>query len=283
MKTLTLSDHTGDQLQAAAAKREAAYQLAVLDYRNELIKAETRREANRQVLRQAWRRFSPLGILGGLFRVAANLFIGDPEPPVRPAASQADHAWSSGREGEQRVAQWFGGFLDNRWILIAGYKNRKGEIDQVLVGPGGLYAIEIKSVNGLVHCDGDRWWRDKYDRYDNLVESGVPIADRGGRGPSLQLNEPTDNLQTFLGKRSVSRRIRRFIIFAHDRSKLGRLLNLNVHGAGTLCAALRTLMFEHGEAPLTDAEVTKLIELIAKDHAYHAQPPKRAAAAATSA
>jgi len=34
---------------------------------------------------------------------------------------------------------------------------RRGEIDHLLLGPLGLFAIEVKSINATVHIDGDRW------------------------------------------------------------------------------------------------------------------------------
>ncbi len=59
-------------------------------------------------------------------------------------------------------------------------------------GPEGIAAIEIKHLNGVIHCRRDRWRRDKYDNYGNMVERGVAIQDRGGRSPSRQVNEVAD-------------------------------------------------------------------------------------------
>jgi len=64
--------------------------------------------------------------------------------------------------------------------LISGYHNPGGEVDQLLVGPSGVLAVEIKFINGKVFCDGDSCWRDKYDKYGNLVQESVPISDRRG-------------------------------------------------------------------------------------------------------
>ena len=49
-------------------------------------------------------------------------------------------------------------------------------------------------------CDGDSWRFEKFDRFGNLVSRGT-LADRGGRSPSVQLNEPADLLEQFLGSR----------------------------------------------------------------------------------
>ena len=105
----------------------------------------------------------------------------------------------AGIAGEQLVATELGRALDDDWTLLRGYRNRRGEIDQLLLGPRGLFAIEVKNLNATVHVDGDRWRADKYDNYGNLVEQR-PIADRMGRSPSVQLNEPADDLERFLAR-----------------------------------------------------------------------------------
>ena len=105
----------------------------------------------------------------------------------------------AGIAGEQLVATELGRALDDDWTLLRGYRNRRGEIDQLLLGPRGLFAIEVKNLNATVHVDGDRWRADKYDNYGNLVEQR-PVADRMGRSPSVQLNEPADDLERFLAR-----------------------------------------------------------------------------------
>ena len=113
----------------------------------------------------------------------------------------------AGIAGEQLVATELGRALDDDWTLLRGYRNRRGEIDQLLLGPRGLFAIEVKNLNATVHVDGDRWRADKYDNYGNLVEQR-PVADRMGRSPSVQLNEPADDLERFLAERGQPAGIR---------------------------------------------------------------------------
>ena len=57
------------------------------------------------------------------------------------------------------VATELGRALDDGWTLLRGYRNRRGEIDQLLLGSRGLFAIEVKNLNATVHVDGDRWQR----------------------------------------------------------------------------------------------------------------------------
>ncbi len=55
-----------------------------------------------------------------------------------------------------------------------------GEAGNLLVGPGGVWTIEVKVRAVRVHLGGDHWRFEKFDRYGNRVEQGV-LADRRGR------------------------------------------------------------------------------------------------------
>ena len=117
-----------------------------------------------------------------------------PDPGPGPGDADTEEKIRAGIAGEQLVAAELGRALGDDWTLLRGYRNRRGEIDHLLLGPGGLFAIEVKNINATVHIDGDRWRADKYDNYGNLVEQR-PVADRRGRSPSEQLNEPAAELE----------------------------------------------------------------------------------------
>jgi hypothetical protein len=104
--------------------------------------------------------------------------------------------------------------LNDDWTLLRGYRNNRGEIDHILLGPRGVFAIEVKHRNATVQVNGDDWQFDKYDRYGNLVERGR-IADRGGRSPSRQLNEPVAELERFLRSRREPVTIGRIVMLTH--------------------------------------------------------------------
>jgi hypothetical protein len=198
---------------------------------------------------------------------------GIPRPPA-PATGHltAGHATDleekimAGIAGEQLVAAELGRALDDDWTLLRGYRNRRGEIDQLLLGPRGLFAIEVKNLNATVHIDGDRWRADKYDNYGNLVEQR-PIADRMGRPPSVQLNEPADALERFLAERGQPAEIQRLVVLAHKRSGLGRVRNPTVL-ALTSPGDLLTLI---GKSPsrLDRAQRAAIGALIRRDHEFH--------------
>jgi ferredoxin len=172
----------------------------------------------------------------------------------------------AGIAGEQLVATELGRALDDDWTLLSGYRNRRGEIDQLLLGPRGLFAIEVKNLNATVHVDGDRWRADKYDNYGNLVEQR-PVADRMGRSPSVQLNEPADDLERFLAERGQPTGIGRVVILAHRRSGLGPVRNSTVE-ALTSPGDLLTLI-ANSASRLDHGQRAAIAALIRRDHEFH--------------
>ena len=135
----------------------------------------------------------------------------------------------SGIEGESRLDNFLLGQLNDEWTIIAGYRAHEGEIDRILVGPNGVFAFEVKNLGGVIHCDGDRWWRDKTDRYGSVVERDIPIADNGGRSPSRQINDAAGSLERLLRKKGHDVAVVRVIVFAHTGATFGNIRNLSVN------------------------------------------------------
>ena len=269
MRTVTLSDHTANQVNAAAAKRQADYDRTLEKYHAVLARQSQVKTELRMALSEAWKErriFSAIGCWWNLWRSG---FESRPSAPRMASAGREEIVWSSGSEGERKVSEFFSRRLSDDWTLISGYKNPKGEIDQVLVGPSGVFAIEIKFVNGVVHCDGDQWSRDKYDRYGNLVETGIRMQDKGGRGPSRQLNESVDRLQFFLGSRADIKRIYRVVVLSHDASRIGNLKNVRVDAVVTGGDTELASIFSCSSIQLQTEEAAKIVRTIQKDHSFH--------------
>ena len=124
-----------------------------------------------------------------------------------------------------------------------------------------------------MHVDGDRWRADKYDRYGNLVEQRV-IADRMGRSPSVQLNEPADDLERFLAGRGQPAEVQRVVILTHPRSRLGTVRNPTVLACPLAGYALD--LAEASASRLDRAQRAAIADLIQRDHAFHGQPHRPA-------
>jgi Nuclease-related domain len=134
---------------------------------------------------------------------------------------------AAGIAGEQSAETALGRVFGDDWVMLRGYRNQAGEIDQLLLGPRGLIAIEVKYLNATVHCDGDHWRADKYDKYGHLVEQH-PITDRGGRSPARQINETADVLEQFLHSRGHPLPIQRVVLLTHPRSRIGNIRSAGV-------------------------------------------------------
>ena len=273
MHVVELSNHPGDLLDDASRRRVAAERHALSVYQDALIRYRARVQTikvkrDRARAQRRWGTWLRLAFAGWKEKR------GVPRPPI-PAAGHTDleEKLMAGIAGEQLVAAELGRALDDDWTLLHGYRNRRGEIDHLLLGPQGLFAIEVKNLNATVYVDGDRWRADKYDNYGNLVEQR-PIADAKGRSPSAQLNEPAGDLERFLRERGQPVTVQRVVILAHRRSRIGtdpNARNLTVR-VGTSADFLLTLIDSTSSPePLTDQQRTGILRLIQHDHAFHNQ------------
>ena len=159
--------------------------------------------------------------------------------------------------------------LGDEYTLVCGYKNQKGEIDQILVGPHGVICIEIKFMNGHISCAGDSWSRDRYDNYGNLLEKNVPIRDKGGRGPSAQINESADRLEEFLRQRMEIERVCRAVVFAHESSVLKSIKAPAVDVVTDLKTFAIWRLINGMPRNASRISVEKAVDLISRDHEFH--------------
>lgn len=269
MRTITLSNHTQDQASAAADQRQAQYEADIAGYRRRIEQRSAKAQQLRRASADAWsdRRFIAwTGFqLARLFHALSAM----PHPPQMAQASREEIVWQAGSEGERRVIETLSRRLSDDWVGICGYCNPGGEVDLLLVGPPGVMAVEIKYLNGRIHCDGDRWWRDKYDKYGNLVEQAVPIADRGGRGPSAQVNAAADRLQRFLSERTPVQRVARAVVFSHEASQIGSLQRITVEAVTVIDAFDVPAVFQQELPGSARCRVDELVRLIAQDHSFH--------------
>jgi hypothetical protein len=256
MRAVELSDHPGDLLTAAIRRREVAGTGARSENERQLTELREQRDTARHG-RKWWT----------YLRLAVAISRHKRSRPLQTSVpTDAEEILRAGIAGENKVATQLGQALDDEWTLLHGYRNGRGEIDHLLLGPRGLFAIEVKNINATVNVTGDRWLADKYDRYGNLVEQ-YTIADRRGRSPSEQLNQPADALASFLHGRGQAVPVRRVVALTHPRSKLGSHANLNVSVAVTKAGILRIVR----DAPDNfDADRRSAIQnLIEHDHAFH--------------
>jgi hypothetical protein len=85
-------------------------------------------------------------------------------------------AYRDGREGEEWTVDAVRATLDSRWTAFRGVKlpGRKSDIDLVLIGPPGVWALEIKSYNARIRVQGSKWEYLKGAKWRSL--DGNPVG-----------------------------------------------------------------------------------------------------------
>src|SRR5262249_62218008 len=120
---------------------------------------------------------------------------------------------------------------------------------------------------------GDAWRCEKSARFRNLVARGS-LTDRGGRSPSVQLNEPADVLEEFLSSRAGKVTTLRVVLLTHANSRRGKCRKPTVHIATS--AALLADQLNAMPPVLSASQRARIEELIARDHRYYeARRPAR--------
>ena len=165
MRIVTLSDHPAEMLADAVSERQRgpARQQAALD--------DARRRRDQARARRRWVSWLRLGFT---VRRAARELARQRLSAGRPTGRE--DSIRAGQAAEQPVADVLGRSLGADWTLFRGYRNRRGEIDGLLLGPGGLFAYEVKYHNATVYISGDDWQSEKFDRFGNQVSGRAPMA-----------------------------------------------------------------------------------------------------------
>ena len=266
MKIIFLSNHVNEHLKARQEERQRKYAKEVETYKEKLAAQKMAVEAIKEKRATAWQR----GKLWQALKYCIQLYVPNyeavPVAPVMTSADAEDRKWEAGKQGERRVHDHLQSKLDDSWIMLAGYRNSRGEVDVILVGPDGLFGMEIKHINGRINCDADQWSKDKYDNYGILVDWGTPIADSKGRSPSLQLNEPLALLESVLKRQFQNLRFHRLVIFTHDNSRLGTLLNTTVDDVVVLEKWKVPEMLKKNNHKLSRRDVQAIVKRIEQDH-----------------
>ncbi|GIF08917.1 nuclease-related domain-containing protein [Actinoplanes siamensis] len=267
MRILVLSDHGGKQSgQTIAQLRDA--ETTVAAWHDSYSRARQDLDASRR-RKSWWRR---------LLEVST--------AEERPASARIRQAWqgvaaadagrqrldgrarqqAAGVSGEEALQRGLS-VLDDSWVMIRGYRNRRGETDHVLVGPGGVWVVEVKRRRIRLHAAGEQWWYEKFDSYGNLVDKGLAV-DGGGRSWARQVNDVAADLRAWLARNDLPVPIRTAVMIMHEQATLGRFGNPTVHAIGTHPAHLLAAIDRHAVA-LDSQSCERIVALIRRDHQFH--------------
>jgi hypothetical protein len=237
MRIEILSNHPAEQLEIRQNLREERFQNETQAHQAACEEIERAHRASREryentlrtcrvLIGKSWEKKNAFGVLkGGGAYVFTSLFgrprkAGEPLEPTKEEPDEQDAIWEAGMRGEDRVVDALAGLLDDSWICLRGFNCTRGEIDLILVGPGGIVAVEIKSIKGRITCSQECWTRDVFDNYGNCVQREVPIRDKSGRTPAQQIRESAAFLSERLGRRNNAVPIRTVVLFSNPKAVL---------------------------------------------------------------
>lgn len=122
-------------------------------------------------------------------------------------AQEADN-YLAGRQGEERLATFLETNLSDEWALFRNVvlPDGRGDLDAVLVGPGGVYALEVKTYAGHFRNVGDGW----YQR--NARGEWEPMR----ANPTRQARRNEERLRLFLSQANLTAPVTSRVVWAGD-------------------------------------------------------------------
>ena len=268
MRIEDLSDYVGLQQQQAANRLKAA-KIQAAEARRQLFDAQQALQtAKRQKV--LWRRLLAIKT-GEEQAIAEELETLEDQLDVAEARlHERDIAMRKldvGADGESVIPRRLSPISD-RWTLFNGYRNPLGEIDHVLVGPKGLWAIEVKNRSVQLEVDGRRWWLRKVDKKGRAVGELAPAVDGGGRDWGRQVGEPSRALAERLASRGLLVPVRTAVVLVDERARVTRCIDA---GVDLVTSELQELIdaITSRPVPLDDAQRATIESVIRDDHAFH--------------
>lgn len=256
MRTEILSEHPADMVADARDKRRR-----LVDERLAVVR-ELRDQRQRALLSGRLLEWVRLGFaVSGAKREAVRQHIASALPKA------GEQKATAGRNAERRVADQLGSVLDDSWILLRGYLTARGEIDALLVGPRGVFAIEEKYWPVRVWIRGDSWTAVRVNKYGRTLGTRFAMKDGGGRSPGLQVVQPAAALSAWLRRNGRGTRVAPVVLLSHPSARIESLDQPTVRVERSVARLVR---FIEGSSVALDPERRADIErLVRQDHAFH--------------
>jgi hypothetical protein len=256
MRTEVLSEHPDVMLADAERdrRRGVTEQIARVEW--------LREERGRACSERRWLAWLRLALAeSGAKREARRLHLFSALPTAR------EQQMLAGRNAERRVAGQLGAALNDEWVLLRGYCNARGEIDALLLGPRGLFAIEEKYRSVRVFIRGDEWIAQQIDKYGRPHGARFPIQDKKGRSPSQQVKEPVALLSRWLSTNKRGTPITPVVLLSHPGARIGTLEHPTVRVERSASHLLA--LIERSQHTLDTGRRADIERLIRRDHEFH--------------
>jgi hypothetical protein len=127
----------------------------------------------------------------------------------------------AGLRGQNRTTEILA-VLDDDYYLLNNLKlpERADDVDHMVVGPNGIFALETKNHRGRIYCREGQWYQAKVSR------KGHPQPEEPIRDPTQQLKRNVDHLRSCINNTDpeLSRRTRLWIegaaVFTHSAVRI---------------------------------------------------------------
>jgi nuclease-like protein len=160
-------------------------------------------------------------------------------------------SFRKGRQGEEAVVEKLRSVLDNHWTIFRNLHlpDRKNDLDVVLVGPDGVWVVEVKAYEGTMRAANGKWARQTKKGWVKLKED-----------PLAQVTRNATRLNDYLKRNNIVRYVERAIAL----SELQPVTNFD---SPDVPIWLPPTIEEHvttltTRTPLTEKEIDKINELL---------------------
>jgi hypothetical protein len=273
MRVEELSDHAGDQRRATNRQRNLT--LADRDgweIRREEAHAEWEAARRAQPLWRRALRAPSSEVRAALERVTEAAVQATHADGLSRALVDREQSQTAGVEGERKLEIELASLSDD-WLMLRGYRNRRGETDCVLVGPGGVWAVEVKNRNAVLRVIDDDWSFEKLDSRGRVVNAG-PATDGSGRTWARQVADVAEDLGRWLDRNGHAIEVHTAVMLVHHKARIAQCLRPGVDLVATEIAKLRDQLTRPG-AVLSAAERNAIGDLIRRDHRHYEEIRRR--------
>ncbi len=156
----------------------------------------------------------PAGVAALIFAIC--LLIGIPlfmwlvvEGSTRYLDKQVNN-YRKGQEGENRVIDVMNAALNGEWVLFRNVilpGRGSGDLDTILVGPAGIWVLEIKTLSGVFRNIGEQWECRSGNKWE-LVN----------KNPSRQAKRNAARLGGFLAADGIKQWVKSAVVWANPES-----------------------------------------------------------------
>jgi len=116
--------------------------------------------------------------------------------------------YNKGQQGEDKVADIITQTLDGTWILFRNITipgNDKADIDMILLGPPGIWALEVKNLEGEYRNIGEHWEYRIGEKKELMKKS-----------PSIQAQSNARKLRNFLRADKINEYVQPVVVWANQ-------------------------------------------------------------------